>query len=438
MKELFKSKVFSNVSWLVGGRIIQMFISLIVSVITARYLGPSNYGIIGYVTSYTAFFSTLCNLGINGIIVKEYINNKESQGTYTFTAIVLKLIASLISMVLFIIFMYIFYSNDMTILNVAALLSLSVIFNSFDVINYWYQSRLEAKKSTIVNTIAYMLIAAYRVIMLILKKDVRWFAFSYSLDVILVAILLVYFYFKDGGQKWKFSLDVAKKLLKQSHHLILSGIMVSIFAQTDKIMIGKFLNITEVGLYSTAVIISGLWSFLPIAIIDSLRPVIMSHKNKNETMYVRRLKQLYSIIIWLSFLYSIFITIFGKWIVIILFGNDYIDCVVALRIVVWFCAFSYLGSAKNIWLISEGKQKYEKWFTLIGALTNVLLNLIMIPKIGIIGASIATLITQIVANFISPLLFKETRASSKYMIESLNIKNIFDFEKYLKKQRKCD
>lgn len=438
MKQLLKSKVFANAGWLIGGKIIQMMISLVVSVLTARYLGPSNYGIIGYVTSYTAFLSSLCNLGINGIIIKEFINNRELEGKYTFTAIVLKLISSSISIVLFMALMIALHPNDKIIINVALLLSISVIFNSFDVINYWYQSKLESKKSTIVNTIAYVIIATYRVIMLILKKDVRWFAFSNSLDIILVGLLLIWYYHKDGGQKWQFSWEIAKKILKQSYHLILSGIMVSIFAQTDKIMIGKFMTTTEVGLYTTAVTISGLWSFIPVAIIDSLRPVIMEKKKQNENMYIRRLKQLYSIIIWLSFLYGIFITMFGKLIVIILYGKEYLGAIVALKIVVWYCSFSYLGSAKNIWLISEGKQKYEKWFTLIGASTNVILNLLMIPKYGIIGAAIATLITQIVTNFVSPLLFKETRDSSKYMIEALNVKNVFDFEKYLKKQRKCD
>lgn len=436
MKNILKTKVFSNISWLVGGKVIQMLISLVVSVITARYLGPNNYGIIGYVTSYTAFFSALCNLGINGIIVKEYINNKEREGEYTCTAIILKLISSIICIIVFLIFVCLIHADDKIFIYISFLLSFSVIFNSFDVINYWYQSKLEAKKSTIVNTIAYVIIAIYRVVMLILKKDVRWFAFSNSLDIILIAILLIFFYHKDGGQKWKFSFSAAKQMLKQSYHLILSGIMVSIFAQTDKIMIGKFMTTTEVGLYTTAVAISGMWQFIPAAIIDSLRPVIMENKKKNETIYVRRLKQLYSIIIWLSIAYGILITIFGKLIIMVLYGSAYIGAIVALKIVVWYCSFSYLGSAKNIWLISEGKQKYEKWFTLIGAMTNILLNIIMIPKYGIVGASVATLITQIVTNFISPLLFKETRDSSKYMIESLNIKNVFDFNKYVKKKEK--
>lgn len=430
MKQLLKSKVFSNVSWLIGGRIIQMIVSLIVSVITARYLGPSNYGIIGYVMSYTTFLTSLCNLGINGVIVKEYIDNPKKEGTYTFTAITLKLIASTISAIIFIIFMSFIYSNDKTYIIVSILLSFSIIFNSFDVIHAWYQSKLESKKSTIVTTVAYILIALYRVIMLILKKDVTWFAFSYSLDIILVSILLCYFYYKDGGAKWKFSSNIAKKILKQSYHLIFAELMLSIFAQTDKIMIGKFMTTKDVGLYTTAVAISGMWFFIPGAIIDSLRPVIMEQKKKNENIYIRRIKQLFSIIIWLSILYGLFITIFGKMIVLYLYGKDYLESVAALKVIVWYCAFSNLGVAKNIWSISEKKQKYEKLFTAAGVATNIILNLILIPKYGIVGAAITTLITHIVTVFIVPCFFRETRISSKYMIDALFLRNVFDFKRF--------
>ena len=421
LSKIHYSKIAKNASWLIIGKIIQRLITLVTTFLTARYLGPNNYGIIGYISSYTAFFSSLCDLGINGIIVKEYVKRPEKQGKNTFTALILKLASSTITCTIFVIFMFSMHPNEPEYYIIAILLSLSSIFNSFNVISYWYQSRLESKKEAFISTFAYIIVALYTIIILMLHLSVEWFALANSLNTIIAGILLVIFYFKDKGQKWKFSFREAKNLLKQSYHLILSGILVSIFAQTDKIMIGNFMTQSDVGYYAVAVTLSGAISFLPSAIIDSLRPVIMDKKNKNEQEFVARTKQLYAIIIWISIAYSVFITIFADFIVSIIYGQDYLPAIPALKIAVWYCSFSYLGSAKNVWLIAQNKQKYEKWFTLIGAGLNIVLNFLLIPKIGISGAAIATLITQAVANFLAPFIFKDTRDSSKYMLEALNI-----------------
>lgn len=421
---MIKNKFLTNTSWMIGGKIFQMILSLLVSTIVVRYLGPSNYGLISYASSFIAFFSSICTLGLNGIIVRELVENQHKQGEILGTGIILRVVSSIISMIMILIMISIINSGDKILLIVTFLQSISLIFNSFDLINYWYQSKLQSKYPTIIQSIAYIIMCIYRVIILVMEKDVRWFAFATTLDIIIISSMLVIFYYKQGGLKLSFSIKTGKNLLKQSYHFIFAGIMVAIYAQIDKIMIGNMLDTKAVGLYSTAVSLCGIWSFIPGAFIDSARPLIMEQKNISEEIYIRRLKQLYSVIIWMSILYGIFITIFGKFIVVLLYGKEYIECVPALLIVVWYCSFSYLGSAKNIWLICEGKSKYEKWFTLLGAVTNIILNLIFIPILGIKGAALATLATQIMTNFIIPIIFKETRENSIYMLESLLLKDV--------------
>lgn len=429
LKKIVKNKIFNNISWIIIAKLFEMVISLFVGMLTARYLGPANYGIIGYVTSYVTFINAFCTLGLNNIIVKELINNKDKQGEYIWTCIVMKFISSVISTIALNIIIVILHPNNKEMLLVTILSSISILFNSTDTINYWYRSKLEAKKISIISTIAYVISSIYKVVVIILKKNVVWVAFSTTFDAIIIAIVLLFMYKKDKGQKFYFSFKTAKKMLKQSYHFILSGLMVSIYAQMDKIMIGKILNVSEVGYYTTAVTISTLWSFIPTAIIETANPIINEEKKKNNSMYIKRLKQLYATIVYLSILYGLFVTIFAKPIVSILYGKEYLSSISALRIVVWYCAFAYLGVCKNIWLICENKEKYEKYFTLFGAVTNLILNLILIPKYGIEGAALATLITQIATNLIYPLFFKETRINSKYIIESLLLKDILKAKK---------
>ena len=167
-----------------------------------------------------------------------------------------------------------------------------------------------------------------------------------------------------------------------------------------------------------------MWNFIPEAMIASLRPGIMEAKKHNKDSYEKKLKQMYALIIWVSILYAVGVCVFSKYIILILYGKDFLGARAPLMIAVWYCGFSLLGSARDVWIICEGHQKYSKWFALIGAMTNLILNLLLIPKIGMIGAAIATLTTQIMTGFGVTLLFKDTRENNKFLIEAFLLKGV--------------
>lgn len=431
-----KIKFLSNTGWILGGKIFQMLIALVVNSITARYLGPGNYGIINYTSAYVAFFSSLSTLGLSAIIIKEIVENKEQDGEILGTSIVMRLCCSMLSMISIYFLVKGIHTDEPLILKVAVLQSIGIVFASFDTITFWYQSKLMSKVTTIIQSIAYLVMTVYRVIILILEKDVEWFAFAVSLDTIVVAIFLMFTYEKQKERKLKFSKKWIKILLAQSYPIILAQIMSTFYSQMDRIMLGNMIDQTSVGLYSTAVTIAGLWSFIPVAFLDSARPIIMEEKSKNQELYLRRLKQLYAFIIWLSIIYAVFMNIFSKIIIYILYGEDYMEANLALCIVVWYCAFSYLGSAKNIWIICEKKMKYETIFTAVGAICNLVLNMILIPYWGIEGAAVATLITQIVTNYLIMFVFKETRENAKLVSEAILLKDVLDFNALLERIKK--
>ena len=142
----------------------------------------------------------------------------------------------------------------------------------------------------------------------------------------------------------------------------------------------------------------------------------------NEELYILRLQQLYTGVSGLCLLGSLFIAVLAEPIVYILYGAEYLGATSALRIVVWCDAFSMIGVARNIWILSENKNKYIKYLLGMGAIVNVVLNALMIPTIGINGAAIATLITQIVTSLIAPLFFKETRVHTFIVLEAFTLK----------------
>ena len=175
-------------------------------------------------------------------------------------------------------------------------------------------------------------------------------------------------------------------------------------------MIGSMMTDLDVGLYTTATAICGMWLFVPNAIINSFRPKILELKKEgNEEHYERRLEQLYSFIIWLCIFVSIAVCVLGSLVIRILYGEAYIGAAPALRIAIWYETFAMIGNARGIWILCENKNKYVKYYLGIGAVVNLVLNYVMIPIWGINGAAIATLITQIITSLVAPVFFKETR-----------------------------
>lgn len=420
-----QSRFVKNTSWLLIGQVIRMALSFVINILIARYLGPEKNGIINYVSSYMAFFVSMVGLGLDGVIVYEFVNQREKEGEILGTAICLRFLTGIVSLFLFLGIILMTDGDEKIIIQVALLQSIQLPLLCLDTFNYWYQADMNSKYPVIVQTIAYVFMTIYRIYLLFNKKSVVWFAFAVTLDVIVLGILYFSLYNYHKRQKLVFSAVLAKHLLKSGLPFILANIMVVIYGQIDRIMIKHIMNSNkEIGLYSAAITICTIIGFIPIAILDSARPLIAEAKKIGEEFYARRFRQLIACIMWLSFAFSAFVTVFSYIIINIIYGAEYSGANICLKIVVWYTAFSYLGSAKNYWLICENKKKFVFIFSAIGAGCNVIMNLIFIPLCGIKGAAIATLLTQILANFIIPLSIKSTREYGMYVIDALLLRNI--------------
>ncbi len=428
--KLVNNREIKNASWIIGEQVFQMVVSLILGMISARYLGPDRYGELNYTASFISFFTAIANLGMENVIIKKMIAFPDKEGEYLGSALVYRLISSVLSGISILIIIYFLNPEEEIKLLLAALQILQLVFQAGYILDSWFQRHLKSKYVSIAKSIACVIVAAYRIYILVSTKSIIWFAFTNSLTYIVVAVVLFIFYRRQGGEALSFKWATGNDVLKDSYHFIISGMMVAIYGQMDKIMIGKMIDDKHVGYYTTAAIICGMWTFVPNAIINSLRPGIMEHKeNGNEEQYMLKLQQLYSILIWFCLSVSAVVFIFSPLIVQILYGKEYLDSVPSLRILIWREVFAILGTARGIWLISENKNKYIKYLLFIGAVLNLILNYILIPICGIDGASIATLLTQITTCVIAPLFFKGTRMHTYILLEAFTLKWYFKQKK---------
>ena len=415
-----------NASWLIGGKVLQMVFSFFISIFTARYLGPSNYGLISYASAYVAFFTSLCTLGINSIIVKELLDELDSQGTTLGTTIILRFISSLLSVVMIFSLVNLIDDGEPLTVQVTVLCSIALLFQVMDTINYWFQSFYKSKVTSIATLAAYIIMSIYKLVLLMTGKDVRWFAFASTLDFIFIGIFLLCAYRRNNGPKFRFSIAKAKQLLGRSYHYILSGLMVAIYGQTDKIMLKHMMNEQEVGLYSIAHSLCLMWVFVLSAIIDSMYPTIISLYTEDKAKFEKKNKQLYCIVFYLSVFVSLLFLILGDFGIRLLYGNAYMGASASLKIITWYTAFSYLGVARNAWLVCENKQRYLKYLYVGAVFINIILNMLLIPHLGAAGAALASLLTEISTSIVLPLFMKPIRKNSRLMLEAILFKGVFN------------
>ena len=107
MLHLLRSRNAKNASWIIGEQIFQMLISFLIGILTARYLGPSNYGVLNYTASFVAFVTSIVTLGMDGVVLKKIISSPEKEGLYIGSCIVFRIISAILSSISIIIVVYV-------------------------------------------------------------------------------------------------------------------------------------------------------------------------------------------------------------------------------------------------------------------------------------------------------------------------------------------
>jgi O-antigen/teichoic acid export membrane protein len=226
-------------------------------------------------------------------------------------------------------------------------------------------------------------------------------------DVLIVVAGMLWVYFKHSQSilQWKVRWSRAVGLLKDSWPLILSAAMITIYMRIDQIMLGNMTSNEVVGNYAAAVKLSEAWYFVPIIICSSVFPAIIRAKHRSAQEYYRKMQQLYDLLAWISLAVTVPTTFFSSNLMTALVGKEYISAGPILALTMWAGPFVFLGVARSQWLVAENLTQFSFLSTALGAITNVVLNLILIPHYGGSGAALATVISYALASYFSCFLF---------------------------------
>ncbi|OKS89483.1 flippase [Mucilaginibacter polytrichastri] len=411
-------KYFKNTGWLFIGRIGSLAIKMGVSILVANYLGRASNGVINGGNVYIYFFSSIAALGLDQFVVKELHQFPENRDSILGTSFLLKVLAGFICIPLIFIAYHVYPAKG-TPYGYVFILSFTGVTQAFNVIDSYFQAQVKSKYIMQVQVVGNLVSAAIKIALICLKMPLLYFVYAYLLDIILLSIGYFFTYQTNGRSifNWNFKGALAIKLLNYSWPLIISGIMITLYMKIDQLMLQNMVGVKEAGAYATVAQLSEAWNFIPSVIVSSLFPAILNARRDDINRYKKRIQHLYDLMVYLSLPVAVVIS-FAAPLIYKLYKPEYAYAAPTLSVHIWSGVFVFLGVASGQYLIAENFNKLTFIRTGFGAIVNIVLNLMLIPKMGMMGAAIATLAAYASATFFV-LVIPKTNKTGLMMLKSL-------------------
>lgn len=399
----------ANTGWLIAQSVFQYMLSAVIGIIAARFLGPSNYGILGYGASLMAFFGSFASLGFYDIQITNMVERPEDTGGIIGTALTLRLLASTLSVIGIALVAVIARPGERVLLLVTVLQALQLIVQSFDAVRQWFQMKLMSKYTAIGSIVGNIVCSAWRIILLIQGASVEWFALTSVIQAIANYLFVVPLFFTKAKTKLWFSFDIAKRLFARSWHYILAGLTQAVTAHFGRLVLSGSLGDATLGYYNAAYMIATMWLFVPLAVIDSALPVLLQTKRDHPEAFRPRYQLMLMAVLGIGVAAGLGLSLLAPWVVNLLYGPTYAPAANVLRIVAWAGVFSNIGSARGVFVQAEGRQSSIKYLSFITAAVTIGLNMLLISLFGLIGAAIACLLSFVSESMVATSIIPGTR-----------------------------
>lgn len=429
-------EAIGNIAWLGSDRILRLGGALLVGTAVARYLGPANFGVLNYAGAIFAMFNNLSALGLDMLVVRDIALQPDAEDEILGTSLLLKVAASCVTTLAAICFAKIVRPQDHITLEIIVLLSCAGIFQGFDVVDYFLQAKTKSRYSVVPKGVVFVLASLARLVAVFLKTPLIIFVWIAAFEMVFSELSLgaAYVAFRRRLRRWSFSWARSKALLSESWPLMCSSLLIFVYMRCDQIVLGTLSSPTAVGIYSASTKIAEIWYAIPVIVCASVMPRLMRGRNEDPPTFARRLQHLYDSMAGLSILIAIGISVFGKYLILLLYGHKYLGAAPILSVQIWTALFVFIGCVGGSQMVYEKLTIVQLHRSAAGAVANVALNLLLVPRYGALGSAVATLIVQATVSYGLDLLSSKTRHIFWYKTRSLYLGSLMEGSMWRRKQ----
>ena len=383
--------IIKNFISLSGGELLSKGIAFVITIYLARVILPEGFGILGYTTAFVSYFLLFIDFGFDIISVKKIANDKSIISKYVNNIISFRIILALI--IFTILSIVVFFLNETLVVKLALLLTGLNLFVQSISTEFVFQATEKIKYLSIK-------VVAKNVIILIFVfafvKDISDVLLVIGISIFANFVMNIWLYLKYSKFFDKFKWVIEKKFLKalfaESFPLLISAFMISVYYNLDMVMLGNIKTQTEVGIYNAAYKIFMI-GIIPLgAIVRIFLPSLS--KIKEVELLKKTLRNFGIMMLGSGLIISSFIFFTSHQVIQIIFGDKYIGAIIPLMLlalnITVISVNVFFGNPLTVW----GKQKAYSVAITIGAIVNVVLNIILIPKYSYNGAAFATLLSE--------------------------------------------
>tara|TARA_R110000796_G_scaffold37722_1_gene95014 strand:- start:54433 stop:55743 length:1311 start_codon:yes stop_codon:yes gene_type:complete len=406
----FNKKNLFNLAWAVFAKLFSGLKLALLGIIIARYLGPKDFGIFSYVISLVTLFSALAEFRLQSILIRDFSEKKIEKEQLLGTSLRICLFFATLGYILLSIVVALL--DDENIIKYFVLIyGTSYFFQIFRFLRAFFISKFLNKiiiRAELITALTVLLMGG---LLIYFKLSITYFIILRVFDVFLFSTILILLYIISEGSifKWNNNVIVRKQLIKDSFPLVLSGIAIVIFNKVDQIMIKHFIDEYAVGQYSAAVSITGIISFIPIVLSESITPTLITRRELSIEKYELNRQAFSNVIIWGSLLLSIIVMLLSPSIINVLYGEEYFPAIEVMKIFAFKGIFVAMGAVAAQIMIIESIHQLAYIKSIFGGIVNIMLNYILIIKFGMIGAVWASLWAFFLSSYIIHLFMKRYR-----------------------------
>ena len=431
-------KIINNIGWLIFDKVFILLLQFFIGVKIANYYGATLFGQYSYAISLVAFSNIFFEL-INSRVLKKYYT-KNNFNILVFNTNFFKNSIAIILFFIPIIYKF-FYKIDNILFYLLLLLCLdNILMTSTSGIENFFEYKLEAKRIVISNNIVKIISYFLQYICMALNKGIIFIAIVRCIGSLIRVIILKYQYNNSYLRKLenkvrKLDIKLIGKIINESKYLWFSVVSFLIYTQTDRLMINHYLGIEEVGVYTIGMQLSSILAILIGPIQNSLFPKFLELYRDDYQKYYNFYKLTNTIITQFYLIITLISIIVVKYTFKYVYSSQYDGAILIYSILAFSVFIKANGSLQTSHMTIKNITKKSFYKTLVSLILNIILNILLIPKYGINGAAIATLITQFIALFLIDFFIKEYQEQAIIQLKSLNlIYLIKEIKKYLKKE----
>jgi len=392
-----------------GDYIFSLTASLIVGIAVARYLGPEMYGIIAFATAVYALLVIIVSLGIDDIIMKDMLQYEEKQGSIQGSALFVKSAAAFLVYGIIFIYFLINYSGEK--LYSVLIITGAVLFQPLSVFSCIFLINAQAKYTSIARMISYTLSSLLKIILIIFKAPVTYFAFAVFIDyaVLYLTVILMYKYKKYTVSGWHIDISYIKYILKSAVPLFAAVLFYTFYQKVTVIIISSMYSDYASGIYSAAARLTEIWYLVPAVLMTAFYPAVVKAKQISEEEYNKRIKTLFYVTTIPFILMAFFAALLSPFIIKILYGEKYIQSSIVLALTIWSVPFISFYVISSKCFILENKVKHLLLRSALSFILIIFLSCILGSFYYLKGFSIAVVVSSFISFFLIDLFFKDTR-----------------------------